>query len=419
MPTIQLHYAGETININIDAPHTILEPPVLNARDHTTVLDHAIENPINSPKLEDLLKDAEELLVIVNDGTRATPTAQVLDMLSKYIRHIPGIKFMVAVGTHPSYSDEDLERIFGSHLKFIRPRLLVHDSRDPEQLVSIGTTERDNEILLNKNVVSFKKIITISNVEPHYFAGYSGGRKSILPGVAAYDSIERNHVNALSPDSAPLAVHGNPVHEEMAEVVDLLGPEKIFTVQLVLTPEHEIFDAYVGHIHDAFYRAVDSAGAALCTPVEEKADIVMVNITPPKDMNLYQSQHGLENGKLALKEGGIIIWSSGCERGIGNDTFMKLLASADSYDEVADEIRHHYFLGYHKAAKIMQMREWCDIYTVTGIDDDAMHDAKFTTFPDIQTALDDAVKRFREKGIEPNIIVMPKAGYTVPQIDSC
>jgi nickel-dependent lactate racemase len=139
----------------------------------------------------------------------------------------------------------------------------------------------------------------------------------------------------------------------MVEAVELLGSDKIYTIQTVLTASKEIYAAFSGDIHKAFLAAVEKANEINCCPITEKSDIVITCVPPPKDINLYQSQHALENGKLALKKDGIIIWVSRSRKGIGNDSFVQLLKSVETYEELMTSLKQGYKLGYHKSARDM------------------------------------------------------------------
>lgn len=413
MVTVIIEYGSETKEIEVDAPCKVLSPTEPVLRNEEDVLRECMNAPIEQPRLSEFLKGAENLLIIVNDATRATPTPRILDWIFPDISKVPDVKFLVATGTHPAPAEDDLKIIFGHYFEKIKDRVQIHDSENLDNLVSLGTTTRGTEVRFNKLAANADRIITVSGVEPHYFAGYSGGRKSFLPGIAWYGTVEKNHSHALDPDSYPLALDGNPVHEDMVEAVGLLGTDKVFTIQTVMADGH-IYAAFCGDIHAAFHAAVEKANEVFCCPLAEKADIVVTCVPPPKDINLYQSQHALENGKLALKKDGIIIWVSKSRKGVGNDAFLRLLNDAENYDDIKETLRQGYKLGYHKAAKIMELNTWAEIWTVTGLEDALIRNAKMKPYGDIQTAIDDAINFMKAKGREPTVVVMPKGGTCVP-----
>jgi nickel-dependent lactate racemase len=255
----------------------------------------------------------------------------------------------------------------------------------------------------------------INSVEPHYFAGYTGGRKSFLPGVAGYETIEHNHSFALSKDSCALCLKGNPVNEDMIDSVKLIEKDvNVFSIQIVLTPERKLYKITTGNLHDSFNKAVEYANNLFCKPITKKGNIVITVASPPMDINLYQSQKALENGKLALQKNGVIILVSKCYNGVGPDEFLKLLSKSDKPETVLDTLKKEYKLGYHKSGKIAELASWADIYAVTDIKEELVKKAFIKPFKNIQDAIDAAVKKIEKNGEKIRIIFMPYGGLTVP-----
>ena len=407
MRTVDIEYGGETVQVNVDADCNVILP------NEATALPPATDDG-DVPSMEEFVEGARNVLIIVNDGTRATPTSEVLDSVIPFLDGGPEITFLVATGTHRGPTEDELRTIFGRHLERFRDRIEVHDARDDECLVSLGTTSRGTPVMFNRLAVDAERIVTINSVEPHYFAGFSGGRKTFLPGVAGFKTIEANHSHAVTDGSKPAALVRNPVHEDMAEAVELLGTDRIFTMQIVLDGEKHVLSAHGGTIVDAFEAAARDAMALQCVPVSRKADIVVTCVPPPKDLEMYQSQHALENGKLVLNDGGIIIWVSACRNGVGNDAFLRFLHNIESLDDVEASLSDGYHLGDHKALRIMQTLQWAEIWTVMGVEDELISKAHMRPFGDIQSAVDEAIATMRSRGKEPNVIVMPNGTWTVP-----
>ncbi len=388
-----------------------LYPNEVRPGDEADILTRALSSPDGPKTLKEFLSDASELLVIVNDRTRSTPTARILG----HIRDdIDGIRtsVIVAAGSHVAPTSEELREILGDLHDEFSERTIVHDARAPTDMVSIGTTSRGTEVRLNRRVVEAGKIVTISSVKPHYFAGYTGGRKSFLPGVASYETIEQNHSHALSPAACALTLRGNPVHEDMKEAVALLGDKDIFAVQVVLDREHRVCCAAAGDINDAFEAAAARSLEISSVPVERKAGVVVaVAAYPPVD-NLYQSQHALEHGKLALENGGIIILVSQCRGGIGNRAFVDLASSVASPEEALARIREGYQLGHHKVARMAQTATWAQMWAVSDLDPEILSSIFMRPFASLQEALDEAL---RIKG-PTRILFMMDATATVPRL---
>lgn len=392
---------------------SIVHPNKVEAQNETEILLKAIKNPINSKSFTDFLSDAKDVLFIVNDGTRPTPTAKVLDIINDQIKNT-NMKFIIATGVHRAPTDEEFDFIFGKYYDVFKDRIHVHDSKREEDMVHIGTSKNGTEMYVNRLGMEAHKIVIIGSVEPHYFGGYTGGRKSFLPGIASRKTIEQNHKHALKLEAQALALDGNPVHEDMIDALKTIADKEIFSIQTVLDGERRLYGVTCGHIHDSFYAAIDKAKEVFCVKIPSKADIV-VSVAPyPMDIDLYQSQKALDNGKLALKQGGILIMVSKCRTGIGEPTFFELLSSSDSPHKALETIDKGYKLGYHKAAKMAEIGTWAEMWAVTGLDDKDMKAIFMQPFHDLQTALDRALAK---KGKDAKVLFLMDGSITVPMIE--
>jgi nickel-dependent lactate racemase len=288
-------------------------------------------------------------------------------------------------------------------------KVRVHDSRDESQLEWKGCTKRGTELKFNKAVFDNDGIIVISSVEPHYFAGFTGGRKFLLPALAGHRSIELNHSLALDNRSMILRLEGNPVHEDLMEALGIFDRnDDIFSIQLVLNRDHRVSFARSGHIISSFDAAVEHAKEVYVVPVESKADIIIAVATPPMDLDLYQSQKAIESVRLALNDQGIVILVSPCRDGIGIRDFYDLLASGGN---VFDKIKQEYRLGFHKAAKFAELLGKSKIFAVTELQSEILRAISISPFKNIQDAVDEAT---RLKGNNSRILVVKDACLTVP-----
>jgi len=391
---------------------SVVFPNKVKAQNETEILLKAIKNPINSKSFTDFLGDAKDVLFIINDGTRPTPTAKVLDMIYDQIKN-KDMKFIIATGVHRAPTKEEFDFIFGRYYDVFKDCIHVHDSKREEDMIHIGTSKNGTEMYVNRLGMEAHKIVIIGSVEPHYFGGYTGGRKSFLPGIASRKTIEQNHKHALKLEAQALALKGNPVHEDMIDALKTIEDKEIFSIQTVLDGERRLYGVTCGHIHDSFYAAIDKAKEVFCVKIPEKADIV-VSVAPyPMDIDLYQSQKALDNGKLALKQGGILIMVSKCRTGIGEPTFFELLSSSDSPEEALETIDKGYRLGYHKAAKMAEIGTWAEMWAVTDLDDKDMQAIFIQPFHNLQTALNKALAK---KGKDAKILFLMDGSITVPMV---
>jgi nickel-dependent lactate racemase len=372
----------------------------------------------NCQNLESFLYGANSVLVIINDATRPTPTETIIKTILPVFNRSGITKerltFLVATGAHAGPDEPGYRQILGQFWDLLRDRCIHHDARQEENMVNLGTTKRGTPVLLNKHIFEADRIITTGSVEPHYFAGFTGGRKAFLPGVAGYKTIEANHKLALSPDARSLALEGNPVHEDMMEALALIRIP-VFSLMTVLDKEQRIAAAAAGDLADSFYAAVETARKIFCVPVPGKADIVISTARFPMDIDLYQSQKAIDNGALALKDGGVLILVSSCRNGIGDETYAKLLAEASSPAEALRRIQAGYRLGYHKAAKIAEVSKRASIKAVTELQAAQLEKLFIEKASSLQDALEGALKEIvvRNNG-RPRILILPDGCVTVP-----
>jgi nickel-dependent lactate racemase len=389
----------------------IIEPNEVKIGDETEVIRRALANPIGSKSLSDFLKDAKNVLFIVNDPTRPTPTARVLDIIEKDISGHQ-VSFIIATGVHRIPTHEEYLQIFGEKLYArYKDRIVVHDGRKSE-CVFLGTSKNGTEMWVNRLGVDAHKIVIISSVEPHYFAGYTGGRKSFLPGIASYKTIEQNHKLALKREACALKLKGNPVHEDM---IDALGTVKkeVFTINTVLDKNHRIYAAAAGDIYQSMEHAVAKADEVFVAKIPQKADIVVSVVKFPSDIDLYQAQKGIDNAKYALKEGGILILVAKCRMGVGDESFVNLLSSASSPKDALDRIEKGFVLGYHKAAKMAEIGLWAQTWAVTDLEPQLLEKIFIRPFSSLQAAVDTARK---EKGKDAKVLVLLDGSLTIPHV---
>ncbi len=389
----------------------IVHPKELPPVDEGRLLEDAIVNPIGSDNLDNFLKGAKNVLVIVNDATRPTPTDRILKGINAHLGN-SDVSYLIATGMHRAPTEEEYRFIFGEMYDQIKEKVVAHDSKHSE-MIFIGTSKNGTELRLNRKVMDADRILVISSVEPHYFAGYTGGRKSFLPGVAAYETIEQNHKLALKLEAQSLRLKGNPVHEDMEEVVHALRDKRIFTIMVVLDKDHRICHASAGDLKRAFRGAVKKADEVFVVKLKEKADVVVAVTAFPYDIDLYQSQKALDNAKYAVRDGGIIILVSACRTGVGPETFLNLLGSANTPKDVLDKISHTYKLGYHKAGKMAEIGLKCRMMAVTKLDPAIARKAHMEPMPTLQQAIDTAIS---ELGPSSKVTFIMDAVITVPQV---
>jgi nickel-dependent lactate racemase len=304
----------------------------------------------------DSFLNASSLLFIVNDGYRNTPTSQLLDWLDRRDRTIlDRARFLISTGTHGQPTEQHLRNIFGKFYDKVATRVQAHDCRDISSMQPIGKDKFGGEVYLNKAYFEAERVCAIGSVEPHYFAGYTGGRKSLIPGLTDFSTVERNHNLANSLEAAPMKLSGNPVAEHLDEMLGLVDATKCLSFQIVMDAQRNIAGLFAGDIRSSFERAVECAAEIFGHTIGRQYDTVMCEVLPPLDGNLYQAQKGLENCQQAVIDGGTAVVVSACAEGIGSQHFWDLANGWNRTDNRPGDGKLHF--GSHKLSRVNEMRK--------------------------------------------------------------
>ena len=364
--------------------------------------------------------DSQRVLVLVNDYTRPTPNAPILAALRPVLSG-RDFKALVCLGTHRPPTEPEFETIFGAEIwANHRDHVISHDSKDKSRLFFLGKTSFGTDVWLNKELLWADKVITINSIEPHYFAGYTGGRKGFLPGIAGYETTAANHNMVTRPGSTTFGLQGNPVHEDMTEAAKMI-PRLVFSIQLVQDRNHNLLSIRSGDLFKSFEEAAADAHQVFAVPVKEKADIVLSVLGPPCNINFYQAQRAVEFARPVLKNPSVHITVSTCYDGVGNDSFIKVFQGCSSPSDLLDGCKSDSSLptpgsslsplGWHKSARLAQIMQTAHLYTVMGIDDTVVKSVFMHPYKTAQDALDAA---FAKLGQNARVYVIPDAGSVVP-----
>ncbi len=412
---IPIPYGNTNLKIEVDEKYIldVISPKECGSGNSEKILMNAVNHPLGDESLGAFLKDTGRVNVVVNDAARPTRTAAVISIISDLIRD-QDTHFVVATGAHRSPDEFELMNIFGNHYDRYKNRITVHDSRDDSTHYYLGRTRYGNEMWLNNETAKEDRILVIGSIEPHYFAGFTGDRKALLPGIAANRTIERNHSLALHANARPLKLDGNPVHEEMIDCASALGRKRIYSIQMIMDKHQNICRAYTGPIIRTLETATDDARHIFSARITRKADIVVTVAQRPFDINLYQTLKSIEHGRLALNEGGILIFVSPCTEGLGPESFARLFENEDAIQNAAKNARSRYSLGDHNAYNLKTLREYGEIWAVTEIAEPNLAVAGICRFDSLQVAVDQAI---REKEKIHSLLFLTNGSLTVPEIN--
>lgn len=370
----------------------------------------AINSPIGSMKLSETVKPGENVVIVTSDITRPMPSKIVvpivIDELLKAGLSYDNITVVFALGSHRKHTEEEMKYLVGEEV-YSKVKCIDSDVKD---YIRMGVTKNGTPVDIFRIVAEADRRICLGNIEFHYFAGYSGGAKAIMPGVSTRDAIQANHSKMVKNEARAGAMEDNPVRIDIEEVIDYVPID--FIVNVVLDEKKNIIKAVAGHHIHAHREGCKFLDSLYKVHIPEKADIVIT--TPggyPKDINLYQAQKALDNSKHAVKDGGIVILLASCAEGLGEEVFEKWMLNSESPDSMIKDIQENFELGGHKAAAIALILKKAKIFMVSDMDRQMVEKLFMKHFDDMNEALREA---FNELGSDARVILMPYGGSTLP-----
>ncbi len=374
-----------------------------------------LANPTGSKKLSEIAMGKKTACVVVSDYTRGTPYKRpnfnlllpIIDELHAGGIADEDIKFLVGTGAHRAHTEkEDIDN-FGEEI-VKKYEVISHDC--DKNNVSLGNLSTGNELLIDKVWVESDVRVMTGLITTHYFGGYSGGRKGVLPGIVARETVRKNHAMIVRPEVDIAKTKGNPISDEMDEAARKAGVD--FLLNVVINDKKEIVKIVAGDLEKAYEEGWKACRDLYLVPFKEKADVVFACAGGyPKDVSLYQSQKAINNAKLVLKEGGTIILISECREGIGSDTFAQWLLEASSLDELLNTDPAKIVVGGHTAVGNAKVLKRFDILVVSSIKKEDL-EKRFYKYAE---GIDQAIEWFKNKhGENFKSYIMPQAGLIYP-----
>lgn len=422
MKEYQLPFGKKKISLRLPADRQIqlIEPqrdPL--PQNQTEILENALNNPINSLPLSNLTRQARKVLIITNDNTRPMPSKLTIPALVRsfyYPETYYDITILIATGLHRQMTREEILEQFGEKL-FGRYPIVNHDARDKSSLAFYGTLRTGNELWLNKLVGQSDLVISEGFIEPHFFAGYSGGRKSILPGVAGAETILRNHCpgNIADPHSVGANLNGNPVHTECVEAAKAAGLG--FILNVALNREKQIIRAFAGDPVDAHLRGCEFVREWMSVHVHPTDIVITSNNGYPLDRNLYQVVKGIDAASHVVRAGGVIIVVAQCVDGVGHGCFEELLLSCSSVEELDRKMSKppNGIDKWQVQILARALRKSTVILVNETMSKEEVERLFLVHAASVEEALEAA---FRLKGRDASISVMPEGPVVIPVVDS-
>ncbi|PLY01893.1 MAG: hypothetical protein C0623_04850 [Desulfuromonas sp.] len=415
-----LKYGTETLTFAIDQAVALSVPQAL-LTDPEKLVHMALDNPIGTSRLEEIVKAGEQVVIVTSDITRYTASEIYLPVLVERLNAagIPDadIEIIIALGIHRKQTEDEHRKILGP--LFGRIRVSDHECDDPSSLADIGTTSSGLPVEINRTVAAADRIIVTGTVGLHYFAGFGGGRKSLVPGVASRTTCMATHfaifnppeIGGKHPAARPANLEGNPIHEAILEAASILKPDFLFNT--VLSPDKKVIGAYAGDLNKAHLEACDAARELYTIELASGADLAIVSCGGhPKDINFIQSHKALDYGVRALNPGGTIILLAECPDGFGNPTFFDWFLYQDLADFEA-ALRRDYEINGQTAHATLEKARRFRVILVSSLSREETGQMGMEKAGTLDEALTMAYEKVPP---EAEVVVIPDGGTVLPVI---
>jgi lactate racemase len=417
---VALPYGTASIDIEVPDGSVVIEPfHVKGLADERAAALDSFREPLGAPPLREAVPGDGRVVIVISDITRPLPSRRILPWVLEELGHVPrgNITVLAGCGTHRACTSAELAALAGDEI-YRTVRCLNHDAFDPAGLASIGALGDGTEVLLNRAYAEAEARVTIGFIEPHFFAGFSGGPKAVMPGIAGIGTIMRFHAAAMigHPRASWGIMDGNPVYEMAKESALLLKPD--FSINVTLNRHHEITGFYSGDIITAHRAGTDAAYQLSMFACGEPFDIVITsNGGYPLDQNLYQTAKGICAAASVVKEKGTIICASRCADGVpDHGDFFEILGMRPGPRELLELIQDPGFsrMDQWQVQKLAGALRRADVYLYSGLPDDTVRRAHCVPCHDVV----DTLSLLLKKRPDARIAVLREGPLAVPQCNS-
>ena len=416
---VNLAYGSGHLSIEVpDNRTTVIEPTHIDGlADEKMAVLNALQNPVGSQPLLERIPADTKICIAFTDLTRATPNERIIPWLLEYLGGPnDNITLLNQLGTHRPNTREELETMLTPEV-VANYRVLNHEPENPKALVQVGTTADGTPALLNRHIVEADLRIITGFIEPHFFAGFSGGVKGIMPGCAGLETVMSNHgaKNIGDPQATFGVTVGNPLWEELRDIALKTGPS--FLLNITLNEQRDITNVFAGDIIEAHKTGCVFVKKSAMQPVEQPFDIVVTtNSGYPLDLNLYQGVKGMSAGARVLKEGGTLILAAECREGVPDGSPLDdLLRSAGSIEEILAMLSTPGFVRPEQWQAQIQalVQRRAEVLVHCMLDNDTLEACHLAPCADINA---EVAKRLAKLGADARVAVLPQGPLTIPYL---
>ncbi|MUG70122.1 nickel-dependent lactate racemase [Paenibacillus validus] len=413
-------YGKESLHINVPDHSVIIEPHYLEGlKDEKQAVMNALRQPIGLPPLRELVKATDQIAIVISDITRPTPNDKLIPWIIEELPHVPLDNYVIinGTGTHRDQTREEFVQMLGEWV-VDHIRVINHHCHHQDELVKVGHSEFGCDAYLNKAYVEADFRIVTGFIEPHFFAGFSGGPKGIVPGIAGIETILTFHNARMIGD--PLSTWGNmvnnPLQDMTREINRMCKPD--FMLNVTLNSQKEITQVFAGELfeaHDAGCAFTKEHAMIRC---DRRFDVVITsNSGYPLDQNLYQAVKGMSAAHKIVKEGGTIICAAECSDGLPNHgNYAEILQMRKTPQEILDMINDRSFKMFDQwqVQKQAVIQVWADVYVYSTLGDEDVRMAMFKPTRDIENTLEQLKAKYGE---EMTVAVLPLGPLTIPYVE--
>jgi len=386
---------------------------------------HLLNEKLNtsnfSKKLRSRSLKSDSVCIVVSDKTRPVPNKIILPPILEFLQN-SGIKrenitILIANGMHPPLKEKEIQDLLGKDIAG-KYEVINHNAYDDNSNIFLGETSNKTPIYINSTYYRASFKILTGFIEPHFMTGFSGGRKSICPGISSFKTIKVHHSPKFleSPFSAPGILEGNPCHKESLEIAKKAGVDII--VNVTLDSQKRITGIFVGDLEEAHLEGVKFCEGHITNYLNELADIVITSGGGyPLDCNFYQTVKGLVGALNIVKEGGTIIIVSGCQEGIGSDAFKKLLMEMESPEQFIEKISHpdYFVVDQWEVEELVKVWKKVKVKMFsTGLNEEEMKICHMEGIKNIEKAIKETILEYGEST---KIVVIPQGPYVIPKLN--
>jgi nickel-dependent lactate racemase len=393
-----------------------IEPKEMpGSADPKAEIERALKEPIGTMRLNEIAKSGDKVAIVVDDATRATPTYLMLPPILNELNSA-GVKdediiVVFGRGTHRAVEQAEMKALVGEEaLKRVKA---INHNPESEDQVHLGTTSFGTKVYVNKIFAEANVKILTGDIDLHYYAGYGGGRKSVLPAVSSTKTIQKNHAMLLHPKSRTGMLEGNPVHEDMIEAAKLAKVD--FILNVVTNAKCEVVKAFAGDLEQAFYEGVKLVDEMYKVPVERRAEILVASSGGhPDDIDFYHAYMAIDSGLNVVKKGGVIVLVAECPEGHGHEVFHEWMTKFKELKDMEKELKKRFILGGHKAYYLKRALQKVSIILISVMPDYyAVNTLNLRTARAVNDALRNA---FDIAGNNAKVWVMPHGNATLPVV---